>query len=132
MAEPKKPQDRQAPKATKTQTAKQKEALAKLMETGLNFEPFTVDAGDGVVWEFTPDPMPAQTEALISAFRKAEKAASDLSGMDEAFAELFDVIRSRLIHKKQQEEFPRPLYGQNAAMFFAMHLATGRDGFPTE
>lgn len=134
--EKKKPQDRLAPKATKATAAKEKkeqqEALAELMSTGVDFSPFTIDAGDGKEWSFNPDPMPSDSQALINAMNGLHKAMSEQEDAEEAFGALVEAVRSRLLSEEQREEFPLPIYGTNAMLFFAMHLATGRDGFPTQ
>lgn len=130
------PQDRKPKAQTKAQAAKldkqQREMLANMMSTGIDFSPFTIDAGDGVEWKFSPDPLPAQTEGLIKAMQGASEAVQAREGMAEAFDELTNLIRDRLIDEEQKREFPKPIYGTQALMFFAMHLATGRDGFPTD
>lgn len=130
------PQDRKTKAPTKAQSAKldkqQREMLANMMSTGIDFSPFTIDAGDGVEWKFSPDPLPAQTEGLIKAMQGASEAVQSREGMAEAFDELTNLIRDRLIDDEQKKEFPKPIYGTQALMFFAMHLATGRDGFPTD
>lgn len=128
------------PSQTKTGTAKkpgnkseerrQREMIAELMSSGIDFSPFTIDAGDGVEWEFTPDPMPADTEMLRKAMTDMGEASQNGEGIQGAFDDLIKVIKARMVDEKQKKEFPRPIYGINAIMFFAIHLATGRDGFP--
>lgn len=130
---PKAPQDRKPSKAASSQEKrKQKELLAEFMTAGIDFTPFTVDAGDGVVWSFTADPMPEDTERLRKGMVDLDEATRENSGVREAFDSLVEAIKARLIDEKQKKQFPLPVYGQNAIMFFALHLATGRDGFPTE
>lgn len=133
MAEP---QDRKNAKPTKAelqrQDKQQRKVVAEFMSSGIDFSPFTVDAGDGVEWEFSPDPMPADTERLRKGMNDLREASEAGEGIQEAFDELTGAIRDRLVNEKQKKEFPKPIYGQNALMFFALHLATGRDGFPTE
>lgn len=133
MAEP---QDRKSAKPTKAEQQRmdkrQREVVAEFMSSGIDFSPFTIDAGDGVEWEFTADPMPAETEKLRQGMTALDAAAKAGEGLQEAFDSLVGAIRDRMIHDKQKKEFPKPVYGQNAIMFFALHLATGRDGFPTE
>lgn len=116
---------------TKAQLSKeQDQMLAEFMSTGINFEPFTIDAGDGVEWAFSPDPMPADTERLSSGMKALQEASQEADGkkLEAAFDSLIDAIRDRLVDEKQKAEFPKPHYGMNATMFFALHLATGRDG----
>lgn len=133
MAEAKKPADHQKKQPTKAQVDKQqREVLEKFMSTGIDFSPFTIDPGDGTEWSFKPDPMPSDTERLRKAMNSLQRAVTSGEGAQEAFDELAEGIRSMLIDDKQKKEFPKPNYGQNALMFFAIHLATGRDGLPTE
>lgn len=134
----KKPQDRQTSKAEQQREQKKaQQMLADMLSAGLDLSDFTIDAGDGVEWHFTPDPMPADTARLmraLDAFEASTKSVAE-EGMDpvlEATDELVESIRARMTVEKQKEEFPLPRYGTKALQFFALHLATGRDGFPTE
>lgn len=139
MAEPKRPQDHQQKQPTKAEreaTAKadkrSREIVAEMMSTGIDLSPFTVDVSDGIAWAFNPDPMPADTERLRKAMDAISKSAESMQGAQEAFDELVDALRGLIIDEQQRKDFPKPNYGQKALMFFAMHAATGRDGFPTE
>lgn len=112
---------------------KQQEEIRKFMSTGLDFTPFELDAGDGVVWKFSPDPQPSDTERLSKAMSALEEAQGGEGGsLQAAFGELVEAIKDRIMDEKQREQFPLPVYGANALMWFSLHLATGRDGFPTE
>lgn len=133
MTAPKSPSDRQPTKAEQEKAQKrQREMLNDFMSSGLNFTPFTIDAGDGIEWKFTPDPMPEETERMVAAMRAVDETTRKQQGTKEAYAELLEAIKDRLMDPKQKKEFPHPLYGQNALVFFALHLTTGRDGFPTK
>lgn len=132
----KQPQDRKPKASTKAQgqreARKQGEVLSEFMSAGIDFSPFVIDPGDGNEWSFTPDPMPWETERLRNAMSSVYDAMRNGEGAKEAAEELVEAIRDRMTDEKQKEKFPLPNYGQNALIFFAMHLATGRDGFPTE
>lgn len=117
----------------KQQEKKQQDQLRNFMSTKLDFSPFTLDVGDGVSWGFSPDPSPAETSRLS----KAMEAISEASGggaeeLEVAYAAILDAIKARIIDEKQRKEFPKPEYGTQALMWFGLHLATGRDGLPTE
>lgn len=113
---------------------KQQQQIEEFMASGVDFSPLELDVGDGTIWKFTPDPQPAETQRLSSAMKAISDATND--GMTDAVVESYDnlvsAIRDRLMDEKQKKEFPKPVYGQNALMWFSMRLATGRDGFPTE
>lgn len=110
----------------------QQEVVKKFLETGVDFTPLTLDAGDGVEWNFTPDPQPAETERLSEAMKSLHEAQSNGDSIVEPYEALKEAIRDRIMDADQREEFPKPYYGVNAIMWFAMRVATGRDGFPTE
>lgn len=124
---PKAPNQRQLDK-------KQEESVKEFMSTGIDFTPFVLDAGDGVEWEFTPDPMPAQTEALSKAMNAVSAASSSdtKEGLQDAYNDLIEQLKARLMNDEQRADFPKPYYGQSALTWLSLHLATGRDGFPTE
>lgn len=126
------PQDHKKKKETPAELKRKQQMAAEFMSTGIDFTPFTIDAGDGVEWEFVPDPMPAQTEALSKAMAGVSEAAEAGEGSVEAYEALIEAIKAMMVNEKQKKEFPLPIYGTKAYMFFALNLATGRDGFPTE
>ena len=128
------PQDRKAPAKKKNDTtAQQKKVLAEFMASGIDFTQFTIDPGDGIEWGFKPDPLPTETTAIQKAMEALEASTKEEGGdVNAAFDVLVEAIRAVIIDPKQAEEFPKPLYGTNAILFFAMHLIAGRSGFPTE
>lgn len=132
---PKKPQDRE-PKAKspaqveRENQKRQQDSINRLMTSGVNFDPFVLDVGDGVKWNFSPDPMPAQTERLSSAMTALGDPGE--GGLQAAFNELSEALRDVLMDDDQRKQFPLPRYGSNSIMYFALHVVTGRDGFPTE
>lgn len=146
----KQPQDRQAKAPTKaqqkTEEQKRKEQnrrLRELMDTQLDFSPFTIDAGDGVEWSFNPDPMPSETESLQRAMRAVDENQKQVKAgetpdksLTEVFDELTEATREYLLEEKQKKAWPKGGHGRNyglqALMWFAMHLATGRDGLPLD
>ena len=135
---PAKPQDRQPSRAAlQREEKKRQQMVAEYLAAGLDLSDFTIDAGDGIEWHFTPDPMPAETAAMVRAMDALEKAGQDIEGIDdfdrieEATNDLIALIQKRMTIDKQRKEFPKPNYGAKAIQWFAMHLVTGRDGFPT-
>lgn len=126
------PADRQAKGPTPAELKRQREAVAEFLSTGIDFTPFTVDAGDGIEWGFKPDMMPGDVEALRLGMKAVDEARADIAGLDAAFQGLVATIRDLLVDEAQQAEFPRPIYGMNAITWFAMTLIGGRSGFPTE
>lgn len=128
------PNDRKPSAAEKAaQEKKQREAISELMSSGVDFTPFTIDVGDGTIWSFKPDMMPADIEQLRSAMVAVGKTSeTGGEGLQEAFDGLIEAVRSCLMDEKEKKAFPKPMYGTNALTFFAMSLIAGRTGFPTE
>lgn len=126
-ARPKAPNQRDAEK-------RQQEMAEEFMRTGVDFSPLMLDAGDGNEWEFTPDPMPAQSQRLSEVMMSISQVTTGQAEGDlvALYDEFTDAIRDRLASEKDRKRFPLPNYGTSALMWFGMRLATGRDGFPTE
>ena len=131
------PQDRKTTQPSAAELKRQTQAIAKFMSTGLDFRPFTIDVGDGITWSFKPDLMPGDTERIREGMKMIDAASKSGEGMQEAYDVLVAAVQSCLLETQQSkslsvEDFPQPVYGTNAVMFFAMHLLAGRTGFPTE
>ena len=107
----------------------------KQLATPLQFSPMELDVGDGIVWQFVPDMMPAQSIALRNASNAlADSFAVDFEGDDAehptmlAFNALAAAIRACLIPGDANEnKFPQPAYGVQALTWFAGNIMMGRD-----
>lgn len=128
------PADRKKAAPSAAEKKKQEQALSEFLASGVDFEPFIIDAGDGVEWRFNPDPMPGSIAQLRASLVRVEAAesATDLDALDAAFGDVVGAIRSLLLDEAQRDEFPRPNYGMRALTFFALHLTAGKTGLPTE
>jgi len=129
---PAKPADRQPKKPSAAQLKKQQEAMANFLAAGLDFTPFTIDAGDGIEWKFKADTMPSDLARLRNALVAMEDAGSDVDLLAAAFDAAIEAIHSLMLDKKQVPEFPQPTYGTQAVIWFLMNLISGKNGFPTE
>ena len=148
---PVKPQDR---KPSAADEKRRKAEFDQMMSTGIDLTPFTLDVGDGTKWDFVPDPMPSDTERLRLANARLQEASSAYAekpddrslaeANGQAFAGLVEAISTLLLDADDRGRFvgrfrgPLDLpdrskpYGQRVAVWFLGHVATGRDGFPTE
>lgn len=129
--------DRKAEEAAKKQ---QEKVMADFMSAGLDFTPLTIDAGDGLEWQFVPDLMPPNIQRLRAAVQRLHASNNEVletgdggDTLQEAFDELVEACRQCLEPDlPQPAEWPRPNYGIKALLWFAMHLIQGKTGFPTE
>lgn len=128
----KKPADHQQKKPSAAAMKKQQEVMASFLAAGLDFTPFTIDAGDGIVWKFKPDTMPSDLARLRNALLEMENAGHDVDKLAAAFDQGIEAIRAMMVDEEQRPQFPAPVYGTKAVIFFLMHLIAGKTGFPTE
>lgn len=133
----KKPQDRKPSAAAERK--RQEQLSAEFMSAGLDFSPYTIDAGDGLEWQFVPDMFPANIERLRVALRALQAAAAgigedaDMTDFEAAFDSLADAISACFMPGVDQPaEWPQPIYGIRALSWFAQKLFEGKTGFPTE
>ena len=110
------------------------EVRRDVVKLGLDFRAIPVDLGDGVEWEFNPDPSAEQWSRLVDAlkqFTKFEDAdfggdafKSALSGFTQAMAEM-------LVRAEQQKEWVEKGYGLGPQQAISQALMEIWTGFPT-
>ena len=112
-----------------------KEVRRDVVKIGMDFRPIPVDLGDGIEWEFHPDPSAEQWSSLVTALQGftglkdddnfgSENFTTALSGLTAAMANL-------LVKDDQRELWLEKQYGigpQQAISNALMELWTG---FPT-
>lgn len=139
------PQDHKAKAPTKADEKRQREMVAEFMTTEIDLSPNTVALSDGLVWEFTPDPMPSDTARMQDAMGKVSAAANatGMGKMAEDFQDLITAIADMLWDEDQRALFlskfrapdekatkAKP-YGTNVALQIGLRVVSGRSGFPT-
>lgn len=111
----------------------------EVVKIGLDFRPISIDLGDGVVWEFTPDPSPSQWSALVGAIRKFAtlqgKKNEDLVGGEE-FEDIINTftkaLAGMLVDSQQQEAWVNRSYGLGPQQAVSEYLTETWSGFPTK
>lgn len=97
-----------------------KEIQREVVSIGLDFRPIRLDVGDGQVWEFQPEPEPAQFDRLISTMKSFSKigeamqdngAQEESSGMTNALDELRKALGALLVDQADRSKFMKQKYG---------------------
>lgn len=110
------------------------EVRRDVVNLGMDFRPIPVDLGDGIEWEFHPDPSPQQWSALVTALKGFTKFSDDGFGgeaFEKALSGLTAAMADVLVDEKQKKEWVKKRYGigpQQAISNALMELWTG---FPT-
>ena len=111
------------------------EVRREVVKLGLDFRAIPVDLGDGIEWEFHPDPSPHQWSTLVGALKVFTKfGEADFGG--EAFEEAlkgFTVAMSEMLVKaEQQQEWIEKGYGLGPQQQISEALMEIWTGFPTK
>ena len=110
------------------------EVRRDVVSLGMDFRPIPVDLGDGIEWEFDPDPSPQQWSVLVTALKGFTKFGDDDFGgeaFEKALSELTSAMADILVNEEQKKEWQDKRYGigpQQAISNALMELWTG---FPT-
>lgn len=110
------------------------EVRRDVVQLGMDFRPIPVDLGDGIEWEFDPDPSPQQWSALVTALKGFSHFSDDDFGgeaFEKALSDLTDAMAGALVRDDQKKEWVEKRYGigpQQAISNALMELWTG---FPT-
>lgn len=111
------------------------EVRRDIVKIGIDFRPIPVDLGDGVEWEFTPDPSPPQWTILVDALQKFTKFNDEDFGGD-AFVESLDGLTNAmaqfLISDEQKELWAEKAYGLGPQQAISQALMELWTGFPTK
>jgi hypothetical protein len=110
------------------------EVRRDVVKLGLDFRAIPVDLGDGVEWEFHPDPSPEQWSTLVDALKQFTKFENDDFGGDafkSALAGFTNAMAAMLVRKKQQEEWIKKGYGLGPQQAISEALMGIWTGFPT-
>ncbi len=111
------------------------EVRRDVVKLGLDFRPIPVDLGDGVEWEFHPDPSPQQWSVLVDALKVFTKFGDDDFGGEafkEALASFTKAMSELLVNEKQREKWVEKNYGLGPQQAISEALMGIWTGFPTK
>lgn len=111
------------------------EVRRNVVKLGIDFRSIPVDIGDGIEWEFTPDPSPEQWSLLVSTLKKFTKIKEDdidEKAFKEALKGFTAAMGGLLIDEKQQEKWVKRNYGLGPQQAISEVLMEMWSGFPTK
>lgn len=111
------------------------EVRRDVVKLGLDFRPIPVDLGDGVEWEFHPDPSPQQWSVLVDALKVFTKFGDDDfegEAFKEALASFTKAMSELLVNEKQREKWVEKNYGLGPQQAISEALMGIWTGFPTK
>lgn len=110
------------------------EVRRDVVKLGLDFRAIPVDLGDGIEWEFHPDPSPEQWSTLVDSLKQFTKFEDDDFGGDafkSALAGFTNAMAEMLVRKEQQREWLKKGYGLGPQQAISEALMGIWTGFPT-
>jgi hypothetical protein len=111
------------------------EVRRDVVKLGLDFRAIPVDIGDGIEWEFHPDPSPEQWSALVDSLKKFTKFEDEDFGGEafkEALAGFTESMSKMLVKAEQQAEWMTKGYGLGPQQAISEALMEIWTGFPTK
>ena len=118
------------------------EARRDVVKIGLDFRTIPVDLGDGIEWEFVPDPSPEQWSILMNALKVFERlfgkgtdpaeAMSDTKALNEALKGFTEAMAGMLSSEEQKEAWIKKNYGLGPQQAISEKLTELWTGFPTK
>lgn len=110
------------------------EVRRDVVKLGLDFRPIPVDLGDGVEWEFHPDPTPEQWSSLVDALKVFTKFGDDDFGGEafkNALANFTKAMSELIVDAEQQKKWIKKNYGLGPQQKISEALMEIWTGFPT-
>lgn len=110
------------------------EVRRDVVKLGLDFRAIPVDLGDGIEWEFHPDPSPEQWSALVDSLKQFTKFEDDDFGGDafkSALAGFTGAMADMLVRDDQKTEWVAKGYGLGPQQAISQALMEIWTGFPT-
>jgi hypothetical protein len=111
------------------------EVRRDVVKLGLDFRAIPVDLGDGIEWEFHPDPSPHQWSTLVGALKEFTKfGEADFGGemFETALAGFTKAMADMLVRAEQQQEWIEKGYGLGPQQAISEALMGIWTGFPTK
>ena len=110
------------------------EVRRDVVKLGLDFRPVPVDLGDGIEWEFHPDPDPAQWSALLAALKEFTKFGDEDFGgeaFEGALSQLTAAMGNLIVSADQRKKWIAKRYGIGPQQAISQALMGIWTGFPT-
>jgi len=111
------------------------EVRRDVVKLGLDFRAIPVDLGDGVEWEFHPDPSPEQWSTLVDALKQFTKFEDEDFGGDafkHALAGFTNAMADMLVKTEQRAQWIEKGYGLGPQQAISEALMGIWTGFPTK
>lgn len=111
------------------------EVRRDVVKLGIDFRAIPVDLGDGVEWEFHPDPSPKQWSTLVNALKQFTKFEDDDFGgeaFEGALSAFTEAMSDMLVRTEQQVEWIEKGYGLGPQQAISEALMGIWTGFPTK
>lgn len=111
------------------------EVRRDVVKLGLDFRPIPVDLGDGIEWEFHPDPSPQQWSLLVAALKAFTKFEDDDFGgeaFENALEGLTRAMAGMLVNESQRKKWIAAGYGLGPQQVISEALMGIWTGFPTK
>lgn len=111
------------------------EVRRDVVKLGLDFRPIPVDLGDGIEWEFHPDPSPEQWASLVNALKSFTKFGDEDFGGDEfktALTRFTEAMSRLLVNEDQRGKWIEKNYGLGPQQKISEALMEIWTGFPTK
>ena len=110
------------------------EVRREVVKLGIDFRPIPVDFGDGIEWEFHPDPSPQQWSILVAALKEFTKFDDDAFGgeaFEKALTDFTQAMSTFLVRDDQKEQWMKKGYGLGPQQAVSEKLMELWTGFPT-
>ena len=110
------------------------EVRRDVVKLGLDFRAIPVDLGDGIEWEFHPDPSPHQWSTLVNALKEFTKFGDDDFGgeaFESALGGFTKAMSEMLVKAEQQAAWIEKGYGLGPQQAISEALMGIWTGFPT-
>lgn len=110
------------------------EVRRDVVRLGLDFRTIPVDLGDGIEWEFHPDPSPQQWSNLVNALKQFTKFEDDDFGGEAfktALAGFTSALADTLAKPEQRAQWIEKEYGLGPQQKISEALMGIWTGFPT-
>ena len=111
------------------------EVRRDVVKLGLDFRPIPVDVGDGIEWNFHPDPSPEQWSTLMDALKEFGRFGEEDFGGEafkKALADFTKAMSLLIVDEDQRQAWVDKNYGLGPQQAISQALMEIWTGFPTK
>lgn len=111
------------------------EVRRDVVKLGLDFRAIPVDLGDGIEWDFHPDPSPEQWSTLVDALKAFTQFGDEGFAGEEfqtALGEFTAAMSDLLVNEEQRQLWKQKNYGLGPQQAISQALMEIWTGFPTK